>query len=59
MSRAAAGHFFYFAFGSNLLGARIHFQNPSAVSKGAARLKDYKLDFRFPSTVSLSRPAKR
>ena len=37
--------FCYFGFGSNLLAARIHLQNPSAVFHTTARLSDYRLDF--------------
>ena len=43
--------FLYFAYGSNLLTERIHFQNPSAVFRGAAQLYGYKLEFRLPSEV--------
>lgn len=31
--------FLYFAYGSNLLGKRIHIQNPTAVRYGIGRLK--------------------
>ena len=43
--------FHYFAYGSNLLTKRIHFQNPSAVFKDVAKLGGYKLEFRLPSKV--------
>ena len=43
--------FLYFAYGSNLLTERIHFQNPSATFRGAAQLDGYKLEFRLPSKV--------
>ena len=43
--------FLYFAYGSNLLTERIHFQNPSAIFRGAAQLDGYKLEFRLPSKV--------
>ena len=43
--------FLYFAYGSNLLTERIHFQNPSATFKSAAQLDGYKLEFRLPSKV--------
>ena len=52
---AENGKFLYFGYGSNLLTERIHYQNPSAVSKGAAELKDYKLQFRLPSKVSTNK----
>ena len=51
---AENGKFLYFGYGSNLLTERIHYQNPSAVSKGAAELKDFKLQFRLPSKVSIT-----
>ncbi len=35
----------YFAYGSNLLAARIHMRNPSAVFRTVARLDDYQLEF--------------
>lgn len=41
--------FLYFAYGSNLLTKRIHFQNPSAVFKDVAKLEGHKLEFRLPS----------
>ena len=44
--------FLYFAYGSNLLTKRIHFQNPSAVFRDAAKLDGYKLEFRLPSKVN-------
>ncbi len=47
----AGGSFVYFAYGSNLLTERIHYQNPSAKSIGIACLRDYRLDFRLPSKV--------
>ncbi|XP_075413678.1 gamma-glutamylcyclotransferase isoform X1 [Tenrec ecaudatus] len=40
--------FLYFAYGSNLLTARIHLQNPSATFCCVARLQDFKLDFGNP-----------
>ena len=43
--------FLYFAYGSNLLTERIHFQNPSATFRGAAQLGGYRLEFRLPSKV--------
>ena len=43
--------FLYFAYGSNLLTERIHFQNPSATFRGAAQLDGYRLEFRLPSKV--------
>ena len=46
--------FLYFAYGSNLLTKRIHFQNPSAVFKDVAKLCGYKLEFRLPSKVKRS-----
>ena len=47
--------FHYFAYGSNLLTKRIHFQNPSAVFKDVAKLGGYKLEFRLPSKVKMSK----
>ena len=44
--------FLYFAYGSNLLTKRIHFQNPSAVFKDVAKLEGHKLEFRLPSKVN-------
>ena len=44
--------FLYFAFGSNLSTDRIHLNNPSAIAKGAAMLKGYKLAFNMGSDVS-------
>ncbi|KAG4078398.1 hypothetical protein HA402_013108 [Bradysia odoriphaga] len=41
--------FMYFAYGSNLLSRRIHFQNPTAVRRGTGKLKDYRLDFNTQS----------
>lgn len=38
-SRMAKDTFLYFAYGSNLLGKRIHIQNPTAVRRGIGRLK--------------------
>ncbi|XP_055902234.1 gamma-glutamylcyclotransferase isoform X2 [Eupeodes corollae] len=38
-------HFNYFGYGSNLLAARIHIENESAVRKAVGKLKDYRLDF--------------
>ena len=46
--------FLYFAYGSNLLTERIHFQNPSATFIDAAKLDGYKLEFRLPSKVNIS-----
>uniref|UniRef100_A0A667WWD2 Gamma-glutamylcyclotransferase a n=1 Tax=Myripristis murdjan TaxID=586833 RepID=A0A667WWD2_9TELE len=43
MSRA--GHFMYFAFGSNLLKERLQLANPSAIFCCTGRLKDYVLKF--------------
>ncbi|KAK2577541.1 hypothetical protein KPH14_003625 [Odynerus spinipes] len=37
--------FLYFAYGSNLLMKRIHFNNPTAVRKDIGCLKNYRLDF--------------
>lgn len=37
--------FSYFGYGSNLLAARIHLQNPSAVFRAIARLDGYRLEF--------------
>ena len=37
----------YFAYGSNLLAARIHLQNPSAVFQAIARLDNYRLEFDY------------
>ena len=45
--------FLYFAYGSNLLTKRIHFQNPSATFRDAAKLDGYKLQFRLPSEVNV------
>ena len=45
--------FLYFAYGSNLLTKRIHFQNPSATFRDAAKLDGYKLEFRLPSEVNV------
>ena len=45
--------FLYFAYGSNLLKRRIHFQNPSATFRDAAKLEGYKLEFRLPSQVNV------
>merc|ERR1711936_529450 len=39
--------FLYFAFGSNLLTERIHINNPSAVFRSIAKLKEHKLDFNY------------
>ncbi|XP_055854329.1 gamma-glutamylcyclotransferase-like isoform X2 [Episyrphus balteatus] len=38
-------HFYYFGYGSNLLAARIHIQNKSAVRKAAGKLLNHRLDF--------------
>ena len=43
--------FLYFAFGSNLLTERIHINNPSAVFRSIAKLRDHKLDFNYFSQV--------
>ncbi|XP_055298889.1 gamma-glutamylcyclotransferase-like isoform X2 [Sitodiplosis mosellana] len=40
--------FLYFAYGSNMWTKRIHMRNPSAVRKGSAQLKGYRLDFYQP-----------
>lgn len=37
--------FLYFSYGSNLFSKRIHINNPTAVKKTIAQLKDYRLDF--------------
>ena len=50
--------FLYFAYGSNLLTERIHFQNPSAIFRGAAQLDGYRLEFRLPSKVRHSAVSK-
>ncbi|XP_074051680.1 gamma-glutamylcyclotransferase [Macrotis lagotis] len=45
---AAAGpgeRFLYYAYGSNLLGARLRLRSPSARFHCVARLQDFKLDF--------------
>ena len=49
--KSSGDTFLYFAFGSNLLTSRIHYQNPSAVAVGPARLDGYRLDFRLASKV--------
>ena len=51
--------FLYFAYGSNLLTERIHFQNPSATFKGVAKLDGYRLDFRLPTKVRVSKHVKK
>eukprot|EP00092_Neocalanus_flemingeri_P063501 GFUD01076864.1.p1 GENE.GFUD01076864.1~~GFUD01076864.1.p1 ORF type:complete len:173 (-),score=69.32 GFUD01076864.1:83-601(-) len=43
----ASKTFLYFAFGSNLLTERIHINNPSAVFRTIAKLKDHRLDFNY------------
>jgi hypothetical protein len=43
--------FLYFAFGSNLLTERIQINNPSAVFRNIAKLRDHKLDFNYFSQV--------
>ena len=50
--------FLYFAYGSNLLAERIHFQNPSASFRGVAKLDGYRMDFRLPSKVRVSQKVK-
>ncbi|KAI4497969.1 hypothetical protein M0802_006793 [Mischocyttarus mexicanus] len=40
-----ANKFLYFAYGSNLLTKRIHYNNPTAVRKDIGCLKNYRLDF--------------
>lgn len=37
----------YFAYGSNLMAARIHINNPTAVRVSKAKLVDYRLDFGY------------
>ncbi|KAG8228951.1 hypothetical protein J437_LFUL007702 [Ladona fulva] len=37
--------FLYFGYGSNLLAKRIHINNPTAIRRGPAKLRDYRLDF--------------
>uniref|UniRef100_A0A667XAF8 Gamma-glutamylcyclotransferase a n=1 Tax=Myripristis murdjan TaxID=586833 RepID=A0A667XAF8_9TELE len=44
-SMSRAGHFMYFAFGSNLLKERLQLANPSAIFCCTGRLKDYVLKF--------------
>ncbi|KAG4071381.1 hypothetical protein HA402_004085 [Bradysia odoriphaga] len=39
----------YFAYGSNLLSNRIHFQNPTAERRTIGRLENYRLDFNVQS----------
>jgi AIG2-like family len=39
--------FTYFGYGSNLLAARIHIQNPTAVFQTIARLDNYRLEFDY------------
>jgi gamma-glutamylcyclotransferase len=39
--------FAYFAYGSNLLSARIHLQNPTAAFQCIARLDNYRLEFDY------------
>ena len=52
-SRPSSGRtFLYFAYGSNLLTERIHFQNPSATFRDVAKLDGYRLEFRLPSKVN-------
>ena len=46
---ANPGKFLYFAYGSNLSTERIHLNNPSAVAKGPALLKGFKLNFNYES----------
>lgn len=45
----AVDTFPYFAYGSNLLAARIHLQNPSATYRQIARLDNYRLEFDYDS----------
>ena len=45
MLECVGDNFLYFGFGSNLLAARIHLQNPSAVFYTTACLSDYHLSF--------------
>ena len=52
ITMAKPGKFLYFAYGSNLSTERIHLNNPSAVTKGPALLKDFKLNFNYGSNVS-------
>ncbi|XP_033207643.1 gamma-glutamylcyclotransferase-like isoform X2 [Belonocnema kinseyi] len=37
--------FLYFSYGSNLFSKRIHINNPTAIKKTTAQLKNYRLDF--------------
>ena len=53
---ANPGKFLYFAYGSNLSTERIHLNNPSAVAKGPALLKGFKLNFNYGSNVSVVKP---
>ena len=50
---ANPGKFLYFAYGSNLSTERIHLNNPSAIAKGPALLKGFKLNFNYGSNVSV------
>ncbi|XP_037050113.1 gamma-glutamylcyclotransferase-like [Bradysia coprophila] len=43
------GTFMYFAYGSNLLSNRIHYQNPTAERRTTGRLENYRLDFNVQS----------
>ncbi|XP_062131497.1 gamma-glutamylcyclotransferase-like isoform X1 [Drosophila sulfurigaster albostrigata] len=49
--------FFYFGYGSNMLAARMHIQNPSARRIGVGKLKDYRLDFHGKSNTWNGAPA--
>ena len=57
LTMASPGKFLYFAYGSNLSTDRIHLNNPSAVAKGPALLKDFKLNFNYGSNVSYDNKA--
>ena len=51
VKKMAKKTFLYFAFGSNLLTERIQINNPSAVFRDIAKLRDHKLDFNYFSQV--------